>query len=64
MNSQQRSKQVLSLRVSDRCRDLLRQVAARLALKRRRRCTMTEVLEEGVLLLAKREKLELDGEAS
>jgi hypothetical protein len=48
---------VLSIKVTCEVRMLVEQLAAKLTLARRKRHTMTDVLVEGVRLLAKQEKV-------
>jgi hypothetical protein len=48
---------VLSIKVTCEVRTLVEQLAAKLTLARRKRHTMTDVLVEGVRLLAKQEKV-------
>jgi hypothetical protein len=50
-------KNVVSFRVTENIRRILEQLTAKLTLSRGKRHTMTDILEEGLLLLAKREKV-------
>jgi hypothetical protein len=45
----------MNFKVTEEFRSLVERLAERLTLRRGRRCTLTDVIEEGVRLLAKRE---------
>lgn len=53
----ERRNEILSLKVTTRCRHMVEQLAAVLTIKRKRRQTMTSVVEEALRRMAKQEKV-------
>ena len=49
---------VISFRASDEFRQVIIDLAVKLTAKRKTPCTLTDVIEEAILFLAKREKVD------